>query len=591
MLVFLVLLGVVMQSISAHAGEFLVGWGCGCSKATPEQLVRIASTDSSNMVVVGGGVEENKQALDMCLKNNLRALVVDSRILSMQRRQRDYAAVLDSVIRNYSSHPALWGYYIKDGPSAREFRWLSAISNYLLEKDPRRVAFVNLLPIYATREQLGRASYEQYVDEFCRVFRPKLLSFGYSASELVGDQLRYLENLEIIRRQSIKHSVPFVCLISLPDDGHGGDQFDTALLWHVGAALAYGAQGVVLVATDEIAGREYVERHTGVRKIRGLMRILTRLNSVAVYHTDDPPPNARMLPERGLISRIDGGRLVVGQFDSDTGQKYAMFVNRSLDQTLRPTIYFSQKVRLWEISPLTGRLLARAVYDNAAGSVWRTSFAPGEAKLVLIDTPQNLPVLFWNDLPKFRPRVMLNPSCQFGNVIRGPGGEELYNEGLNMYDIAVKVRDELLKDGRVDVFISRASREQEVSLRYETELTKSLNCDVLVSLHSDATADGTPGGGTWTFYADEVEGKRLAECIQMPLLEAIRSFYPEVQFRGIRTHWYRLWVLWESGCPASLTEVLFHTNPKEREMLKDPELQWIMARAIARGILNYFGLD
>ncbi|MGB9619966.1 MAG: N-acetylmuramoyl-L-alanine amidase family protein, partial [Armatimonadota bacterium] len=86
------------------------------------------------------------------------------------------------------------------------------------------------------------------------------------------------------------------------------------------------------------------------------------------------------------------------------------------------------------------------------------------------------------------------------------------------------------------------------------------------------------------------EGRRLAECVQMPLLEAIRSFYPEVQFRGIRTHWYRLWVLHESGCPASLTEVLFHTNPKEREMLKNAVLQGIMARAIARGILDYFGL-
>jgi N-acetylmuramoyl-L-alanine amidase len=185
---------------------------------------------------------------------------------------------------------------------------------------------------------------------------------------------------------------------------------------------------------------------------------------------------------------------------------------------------------------------------------------------------------------------MLNPSCQFGNVIHGPDEQELYNEGLNMYDIALKVRDDLARDGRIDCFVSRSSREQDVSLRYETALTRSLNCDALVSLHSDATGTDDPGGGTWTFYADEGEGKRLAECVQTPLLEAIRSFYPEVQFRGVRTHWYRLWVLWESGCPASLTEVLFHTNPKEREMLKDPALQEIMARAIAGGILDYFGL-
>ena len=75
----------------------------------------------------------------------------------------------------------------------------------------------------------------------------------------------------------------------------------------------------------------------------------------------------------------------------------------------------------------------------------------------------------------------------------------------------------------------------------------------------------------------------------MPVVEAIRSFHPDVQFRGIRTHWNRLWVLHESGCPACLVEVLFHSNPAEREMLIDPLRRQTIARAVARGILHYFG--
>ena len=188
------------------------------------------------------------------------------------------------------------------------------------------------------------------------------------------------------------------------------------------------------------------------------------------------------------------------------------------------------------------------------------------------------------------PRVMINPSCQFGNVILGENGEELYNEAHTMYDIACEVQSELERDGRVEAFISRSSRDEKTTLRSETELTRKLNCDALVALHSDAADDpNDSGGGTWTFYADE-EGKRLSECVQSSLLEAIRSFYPEVNFRGVREHWKRLWVLHESGCPASLTEILFHSNPKEREMLKNPEYQNIIAEAIARGILEYFGL-
>ncbi len=143
-------------------------------------------------------------------------------------------------------------------------------------------------------------------------------------------------------------------------------------------------------------------------------------------------------------------------------------------------------------------------------------------------------------------------------------------------------------DGRVEVFLSRKFRYSKSTLREETDLAKSLQCDILVALHSDADPNGGEGGGTWTFYADESYGKRLAECVQMPLLKAIRSFYPDVKFNGIRTHWNRLWVLHEAGCPACLTEILFHSNPIEREMLKNPAYQSIMAEGIASDILKYF---
>ncbi len=185
---------------------------------------------------------------------------------------------------------------------------------------------------------------------------------------------------------------------------------------------------------------------------------------------------------------------------------------------------------------------------------------------------------------------MINPSCQFGNVFTAEDGSELYNEARVMYDIALLVRQELVADGRVEAFVSREARDQPTTLRDETELTQSLKCDVLVALHSDDTGTGEPGGGTWAFHADDGQGKRLADSVHKHLLEAIREFYPHVRFLGVRTHWKRLWVLHESGCPACLVEILFHSNPTEREMLKNPDRQVVMARAIAKGILNYLGL-
>jgi hypothetical protein len=268
-----------------------------------------------------------------------------------------------------------------------------------------------------------------------------------------------------------------------------------------------------------------------------------------------------------------------------------MFVNRDLKDAAHATIAFSRNVKLSEVSRTTGRKSAVALSDDGAGSTWRVDFQPGEGRLVEIEVTDDCPVRNWEDKLTFRPRVMLDPSAQYWNTIEDEKGDTVYVEGLTLYDIAAKVKAELQRDGRVDAFINRDARDREISLDQETEVTRALNCDVLVSLHSDATGTDDPGGGSWTFYADETDGKRLAECVQMPLLEAIRSFYPEVNFRGVRTHWYRLWVLHEAGCPASLTEILFHSNPKEREMLKNPGYQDVMAKAIAKGILDYFGLQ
>lgn len=185
-----------------------------------------------------------------------------------------------------------------------------------------------------------------------------------------------------------------------------------------------------------------------------------------------------------------------------------------------------------------------------------------------------------------KPRVMINPSVQYGNVITDETGAEIYNEGETMWDIAAKVKSILDADGRVEAFVSRTDRRSDSTIQMECDLAKMIGCDAFVALHSDATPDGTEGGGTWTFYADD-DGKRLGERVQISVLEAIRTVYPEVQDKGVREHWNSLYVLHNSGCPACLTEILYHSNPKERELLKDPEFQERVARAIAKGIYDF----
>ncbi len=605
-------IGLCLAIPAMAKNSFFISHWCGPTEFTQERIAEVAEANFTVAMIEAGSLEANKRALDLCQANGIKAMVADSRVMARDhRKDEDFAANLDAVVADYADHPALWGYFVMDEPHSSMFKQLAAVNKHLLAKDPDHIPYINLFPTYASTAQLGNPTYEHHVDEFMRVVRPKMLSYDHYALLENTERGDYFENLEIIRRQSIKHKTPFnYILLSLPH-GPYRDPSDSDLRWQVNTALAYGAHGIMyftyttpppdpnwnwhdgIIDEHGKRNRKYEEVKKLNAEVLKLAPTLMRLQSVAVYHTGAVPNGAKGLPERGLIERIEGGEFVIGQFVSDDGARYAMLVNRSLREPARANVVFSQRVRLYEVSRESGRERKLTLRDAGAGSVWSARFLPGEGKLMRIEQVSELPVLNWEDLPRFRPRVMLNPSNQYANVIRGDKeGEYLYVEGHILYDLAVKVQDELVNDGRVDVFMSRASRTEPTTLRYETELTRHLNCDVLVSLHSDAMPEGKgPGGGTWTFYADEEHGKRLAECVQMPLLDSIKEFHPNVEFRGVRTHWYRLWVLHEAGCPASLTEVLFHTNPEEREMLKNPKYQDKMAKAIARGILDYFNMQ
>lgn len=598
----------VLLVASAHASEeFLISQWVGPSKLTQEKIAEAAGANFNVLMAYCRSAEDLKLALDLYRTNGVKALITGP-VISNALDDTDHPERLDSVIADCANHPALWGYYVWDEPNSSYFKRLATANRYLLKKDPRCIPYINLLPTYASLEQLGAPTYEQYVDEYLRVVRPKLLSYDNYTLLEGSERPDYFENMEIIRRQSIKHGVPFVfVLLSTPHDPYR-DPSESDLRWQVNTALAYGAHGVMyftyetptpstdncrngIINADGTRGRKYEEVKRINAELLKLGPLFMRLKSVAVYHTAPVPTGAKALPGDGLIRAVDGGEFVIGQFSSDDGAIYAMFVNRSLKSAAHPKIVFSKKVQLYEVSRTTGREQAAMTSQSGNLTIWSPKFVPGQGRLVRIDPVQSLPVIGWEDLPRFRPRVMINPSAQFCNVVTDENGAQLYREADTMYDFAVEVADELRKDGRIDAFVSRDSRDREVTLSYETELTRSLNCDAFVALHSDATGkEGEPGGGTWSFYADD-EGKRLAECVQAPLLDAIRSFYPDVVFRGIRTHWRRLWVLHENYCPAMLVEIMFHSDPVEREMLKAPALRAVMTKAIARGILNYFGLN
>ena len=88
--------------------------------------------------------------------------------------------------------------------------------------------------------------------------------------------------------------------------------------------------------------------------------------------------------------------------------------------------------------------------------------------------------------------------------------------------------------------------------------------------------------GAQTFYDEnQPESERLAKAIQAALVE---RWGPNKRLAKAGN--YR--VLRDTSMPAALVEVGFLSNPREAELLADPEYQTKVAEAIFVGLCTYF---
>lgn len=110
--------------------------------------------------------------------------------------------------------------------------------------------------------------------------------------------------------------------------------------------------------------------------------------------------------------------------------------------------------------------------------------------------------------------------------------------------------------------------------------------DLFVSIHcNSAGTDQAKGAETW--YCDgSARGAKLATLIQGQLINSL-----SLVDRGIKDavpHQDGLYVLTNTDMPACLVETAFISNADDEKLLADPAKQDVFARAIARGVTDYF---
>ncbi len=305
-----------------------------------------------------------KRQLELCNKYGLRALI---------EANGDPAALPDG--------PACWGYRLRDEPGVPDFEPLRKRADAIRAAHPGRIVFVNLLPNYANRAQMGADTYEEYVARFCRTYKPAVLCMDHYPGFRPGGRdgrAHYCANLAVLRKYALKLGIPFWNFFNSMPFGKNLDPTEGQIRWQVFTSLAYGAKGVLyfcyytprgrtfikggaIIGRDDRPTRHYAQASRINAEIRALGPTLMQLTSTSVRRLA-PKEKQETILAGTPIRKITRARfdppldLLIGCFQHRDGRRAVLLVNYRFAYTAWPTVEFdANPANVTEVDKTTGR--------------------------------------------------------------------------------------------------------------------------------------------------------------------------------------------------------------------------------------------
>ncbi len=189
------------------------------------------------------------------------------------------------------------------------------------------------------------------------------------------------------------------------------------------------------------------------------------------------------------------------------------------------------------------------------------------------------------------PKVCIDPGHAGGNT--DPGAVNPIT-GLQEADVNLAVCQlvkQYLEAVGCQVLLTRTKQEQPEtdSLGYRCSLANDWDADLVISVHCNSAASAQANGTEIYTTLGETDGDRLATCI----INQVMATFPDLQLRadwddGDPDKEQNFYILRYTDAPAALLEMAFISNTKEAKKLADPGWQKEMARAVARGVTDYY---
>jgi len=257
----------------------------------------------------------------------------------------------------------------------------------------------------------------------------------------------------------------------------------------------------------------------------------------------------------------------------------------------------------------------RVVLDLEPGATARVFYLTDPYRIV-VDVSRGVP-----SADNLRPLVVLDPG--HGGPEPGAANDDLGLVESELALILAKLTAERLLEimPRARVMLTRTT-DVDLSLEERSALANSMEADVFVSIHLNASMEPVRRGGVTTFVLDttndrqalrlaarengtrvaEVTGIQgllarhhrksqvagsleLAELVQRSTLRGGRAFHRPLADRGVRRAMF--YVLVGARMPAVLLEASFLTHPPDARALTAPRYRDALAYGIASGIASY----
>ncbi len=265
----------------------------------------------------------------------------------------ELTASTESTVKKMMTHPALFGYHLKDEPEVADFQMLSSTVKSIEAVDPSHFCYINLYPNWAWG---NIDDYISKLTQFLSSVHMKFLSFDHypiykknGVSSLRGE---WYKNLEDIRKVSRARGIPFWAFALALSHQIGDELYPIPtvgeLRLQMFSNLAYGAQGFQYFTYWGIyqgaPTQVYSRVQTVNKSLQRLAKIFLAADVTDVWHTGESIPygtkKMKTMPD-GISSLKTGDTGAVVSRVVKDNEVYIAIVNKDYQNKMTLDIAFT----------------------------------------------------------------------------------------------------------------------------------------------------------------------------------------------------------------------------------------------------------